>query len=332
MIVIIKQDSTWDELHPLLRYCQENGIEVQETYGFHLRMLNLVGDTPKLDLDRILAFDAVENVHRLLSPYTLAGRGAHPEDSVVRIGSAAVGGGSFLLIAGPGSVETEEQILETARAVKQAGATMLRGGAYKPRYSPYAFQGLQQEGIRLLVQAGREVGLPVITEIMETAQLPLFADVDVIQVGTRNMQNYELLKELAHCKKPVLLKRGLSSRVEELLLSAEYLMADGNADIILCERGIRTFETVLNYTLDISAVPVVKELSHLPIIVDPCHGAGRRKLVPPLALAATAAGADGLILDVHCDPQNALSDGHRALTPADFQALCAKVSAVRGCL
>ncbi len=266
---------------------------------------------------------------RVREPYPNAGRKAHPEDTVISLGSTQVGGGVFSVIAGPCSIESEEQIQAVAQAVQAAGATMLRGGAFKSRTSPYAFQGLREEGLRLLMKAKQKTGLPVVTEITELSQLPLFADVDVIQVGARNMQNVELLKELGHTGKPILIKRGLMSTLPEWLMSAEYVMAGGNAQVILCERGIRTFETATRNTLDLAAVPMLKKLTHLPVIVDPSHATGIASLVKPMALAAAVAGADGLMIEVHNDPKRALCDGGQSVTPAAFAEL---MQGVRGVL
>ena len=284
-------------------------------------MLGLVGDTSGIDIDLIKALDIVEDVKRIQEPYKNANRKFHPEDTVVVIDEEKdikIGGGNFQIIAGPCSVESEEQVCGIAQAVQKSGATLLRGGAFKPRTSPYAFQGLRAEGLKLLLEAKKLTGMPIVTEIMDLSQLPLFDDVDVIQVGARNMQNFELLKQLGHINKPILLKRGLASTLQELLMSAEYIMAGGNMNVILCERGIRTFETYTRNTLDVSAVPAIKTLSHLPIIVDPSHATGISKLVKPMAFAATAAGADGLIIEVHNDPEHALCDGPQSLTPEAF--------------
>ena len=292
-------------------------------------MIGLVGDTSRVDIDLLQGLDMVESVTRISEPFKSANRKFHPDDTVVTVGQAKIGGGHFALIAGPCSVETPEQIVAVAQAVKAAGAGILRGGAFKPRTSPYDFQGLGAEGLTLLRQAKQATGLPIITEIMNQDQLPLFEDVDVIQVGARNMQNFDLLKELGHIRKPVLLKRGLASTMKELLMSAEYIMAGGNEQVILCERGIRTFETYTRNTLDLSAVPKLKELSHLPVVVDPSHATGQARLVEPMALAAVAAGADGLMIEVHNDPAHALCDGPQSLRPEQFAALSAKVQRLR---
>ena len=285
----------------------------------------LVGDTSHLDINLIAALDVVDDVKRVQEPYKDANRKFHPEDTVLQIGGTQVGGGNLTLIAGPCSVESEEQICEIAKAVKKSGATMLRGGAFKPRTSPYSFQGLRSEGIRMLSAAKELTGLPIVTEIMDASHLEYFDSVDVIQVGARNMQNFELLKVLGETRKPILLKRGLSATYEELLMSAEYIMAGGNENVILCERGIRTFETFTRNTMDVSAVPVLKQLSHLPVLVDPSHAAGKYQLVTPLAKAALAAGADGLLIEVHNDPEHALSDGPQSLRPEAFDRLAGQL-------
>lgn len=329
MIVIIKPNVTRDQLKPLLNWLKSKQLDIHESTGETHTILGLVGDTTQVDMEMIKALDIVADVKRVQEPYKNASRHFHPLDTVVNVNGAKIGGGNYMLIAGPCSVESEEQIITVAKEVKEAGANMLRGGAFKPRSSPYAFQGLHEEGIRLLLLAKKETGLPIVTEIMDISQLPVFDEVDLIQVGARNMQNFELLKELGRLRKPILLKRGLSSTFEELLMSAEYLMAGGNEQVILCERGIRTFETYTRNTLDLSAIPVLKGLSHLPVIVDPSHGTGKWNLVPPMALAATAAGADGVIIEVHNDPPHALCDGAQSLTPKKFAALSTKITCIR---
>ena len=292
-------------------------------------MLGLIGDTSRLDMDLIASLDIVESVKRVSETFKCCSRMFHPEDTEIRIGDAKIGNGSFVLIAGPCSVETEEQIVETAKAVKASGAHLLRGGAFKPRTSPYAFQGLRAKGIEMLEAAKEASGLPIVTEVMDINHLPLFENVDVIQVGARNMQNFELLKELGTMDKPILLKRGLANTLEEFLMSAEYIMAGGNEKVILCERGIRTFERATRNTLDLSAVPYLKKVTHLPVIVDPSHATGIAALVRPMALAATAAGADGLMIEVHNDPAHALSDGAQSLKPEEFSDLMGAVKAIR---
>ena len=329
MIVLLKKDPREDELQNLIGWFRGMGLDVHVSRGSGHTLLGLIGDTSRIDIDLIQALELVESVTRIQEPYKNANRKFHPDDSVFDVGCGQrIGGGRFQLIAGPCSVETEEQICFIAQEVKKSGATMLRGGAFKPRTSPYAFQGLREKGIELLLEAKRLTGLPIVTELMDISQLPLFADVDVIQVGARSMQNFEMLKELGHCDKPILLKRGLSNTLQELLMSAEYIMAGGNERVILCERGIRTYETFTRNTLDISAVPILKRLSHLPVIVDPSHASGINWLVEPLAMAAAAVGADGLIIEVHNDPSRALCDGAQSLTPDQFDVLAKKVQKV----
>ncbi len=328
MIVILKENPNRTQVESLTAWLESKGIEIHTSVGEHQTVMGLVGDTSKIDMDLLLALDIVEDVKRIQEPYKNANRKFHPDDTVIEVGNTKIGGGSLTLIAGPCSVESEEQIISVAQAVKASGATLLRGGAFKPRTSPYSFQGLHEEGIRLLKLAREATGLPIVTELMDAAHLPLFEDVDIIQVGARNMQNFELLKLLGRQDKPVLLKRGLANTYEELLMSAEYIMAGGNHKVILCERGIRTFETYTRNTLDISAIPVLKKLSHLPVLIDPSHSAGKWELVDPLSCAAVAAGADGLIIEVHNDPAHALSDGPQSLKPAVFDALAGKLRAI----
>ena len=332
MIVVLKENPNPVHLENLITWLNEKDIEVEKTVGVSSTILGLVGDTSKIDIDLIDALDIVEDVKRVQEPYKKANRKFHPEDTVIKVGNTQIGGGTLTLMAGPCSVETEDQIVEVAKAVKAAGATILRGGAFKPRTSPYAFQGLKADGIELLLEAKKITGLPIITEIMNANHLPLFEDVDIIQVGARNMQNFELLKELGKLKKPILLKRGLANTLKELLMSAEYIMAGGNEQIILCERGIRTFETQTRNTLDISAVPMLHELSHLPVVVDPSHATGVRSLVEPMALAGAACGADGLMIEVHNDPMHAWCDGAQSLRPEQFAEVAQKVLAVREAL
>ncbi len=325
MIVILKSNPNPMQLENLKKWIESKGIGIHESVGSSHRILGLVGDTSKLDMDLIGALDIVENVKRVQEPYKNANRKFHPEDTVVDVaGVAKIGGHDLTLIAGPCSVETEEQMVGVAKAVKAAGATVLRGGAFKPRTSPYAFQGLGKEGLRLLKLARQETGLPIVTEIMEIGQLDLFDDVDIIQVGARNMQNFNLLKELGAQKKPILLKRGMSATYEEWLMSAEYVMSEGNENVILCERGIRTFETYTRNTLDLAAVPALKKLSHFPVVVDPSHATGKADLVFPLAMAAVASGADGLMIEVHNDPAHALCDGKQSITPDTFSVIAKK--------
>ncbi len=329
MVVILKSDPDQQQLDSLKQWLRSFHLEIHESQGVNSTILGLVGDTTVVDIDLLNALDIVEDVKRIQEPYKFANRKMHPEDTVVDAGGAKIGGGHFAMIAGPCSVESEEQLCSIAQSVKASGAALLRGGAFKPRTSPYAFQGLRDKGIELLLEAKRLTGLPVVTEIMDMSQLHLFRDVDVIQVGARNMQNFELLKELGHVDKPILLKRGLSSTLQELLMSAEYILAGGNEQVILCERGIRTFETATRNTLDLSAVPLLKSMTHLPVIVDPSHATGIAKLVRPMALAAVAAGADGLIIEVHNDPPHAACDGQQSLTPEAFDSLAASVRAMR---
>lgn len=329
MIIVLKPQSTKQMVDNFVDSLQKNyDVKVNEWVGTQSTVLGLIGDTSAIDIDYISAQDIVESIKRVQEPYKKANRKFHPDDTVITLpGGQKIGDGSLSLIAGPCSVESERQIVEIAKSVKNSGAQFLRGGAFKPRTSPYAFQGLKAEGLELLREARKVTGLPIVTEIMRVSHIPLFEDVDIIQVGARNMQNFELLKELGRLDKPILLKRGLSSTLEELLMSAEYIMAGGNEKVILCERGIRTYETYTRNTLDISAVPILKKLSHLPVIVDPSHASGISWLVEPLALAAVAAGADGLIIEVHNDPQHALSDGAQSLTPEQFDQVAKHVNA-----
>ncbi len=332
MIVILKKDPDQQQLQHFRQWLEARNVSIHPTVGLNQTIWGLVGDTSHLDINLIAALDVVDDVKRVQEPYKNANRKFHPADTVIRVGDVEIGGGTVTLIAGPCSVENEEQICQVALQVKAAGAHMLRGGAFKPRTSPYSFQGLRAEGIRLLSLAKQVSGLPIVTEIMDASQLDCFDDVDVIQVGARNMQNFELLKVLGELRKPILLKRGLSATYEELLMSAEYIMAGGNENVILCERGIRTYETYTRNTLDITAIPVLKQLSHLPVLVDPSHAAGRYKLVPPLARAAIAAGADGLLIEVHNDPEHALSDGPQSLRPEAFDRLAGELRGMAGLL
>lgn len=321
MIIILKESVSKTDCDALIGMLDDNGVKVSGINGVNHNILGLVGDTSKLDIDMIKAQPAVERVQRVQEPYKACNRQFHPEDTIIDADGKKIGGKHIQIIAGPCSVENEDQIIETAEAVKKSGATMLRGGAFKPRTSPYSFQGLHGEGIKLLLKAKAATGLPVVTEIMAAEHLDLFADVDVIQVGARNMQNFELLKQLGHSDKPILLKRGLANTMEELLMSAEYIMAGGNSNVMLCERGIRTFETYTRNTLDISAVPLLKQRSHLPVVVDPSHATGIISLIEPMSLAAIAAGADALEIEVHCNPSKALSDGGQQLKPEQFDKL-----------
>lgn len=327
MIVVLKPHCTEGQLERFRNFLEaQYPVQVNVWFGTHSTVLGLLGDTSAVDIENLEAQEIVESVKRVQEPYKRAGRKFHPDDTVITLpGGQTIGDGGLSLIAGPCSVESREQICEVASRVKAAGAQFLRGGAFKPRTSPYSFQGLKAEGLSLLKEAKKETGLPIVTEIMRASHIDLFEEVDIIQVGARNMQNFELLKELGKLKKPILLKRGLSSTIEELLMSAEYIMAEGNEQVILCERGIRTYETYTRNTLDISAVPVLKKLSHLPVIVDPSHAAGISWLVEPLALAAVACGADGLIIEVHNDPSRALSDGAQSLTPDQFDRTASRI-------
>ncbi len=329
MIVILKHDPDKNQLENLTSWIKSLGLDIHESVGENHTILGLVGDTTRVDAELIRALDIVEDVKRIAEPYKNANRKFHPLDTAVDVGGVKIGGGSFQIIAGPCSIETEQQICAVAQSVKDADATILRGGAFKPRTSPYSFQGLGGDGIKLLIEAKRAAGMPVVTEIMEFTQLEYFDDVDLIQVGARNMQNFELLKELGRLRKPILLKRGLANTIDELLMSAEYIMAGGNDQVILCERGIRTFETSTRNTLDISAIPVLKKKTHLPVVVDPSHACGRWDMVKPLALAATAAGCDGLMIEVHNDPPHALCDGAQSLTPEKFADVARAVFALR---
>ena len=325
MIVIVKDSAHPEQIEKLKENFESMGLQVHFSKGMNTTLLGLVGDTTSVDIGKIASLDIVEEVKRIQEPYKKANRKFHPEDSVVDVNGVKIGGGSFQVIAGPCSVETPEQICLVAEEVKKAGAGLLRGGAFKPRTSPYSFQGLHGEGIKLLLEAKKQTGLPIVTEIMNYDDIDLFEEVDVIQVGARNMQNFELLKQLGKLNKPILLKRGLANTIEEWLMSAEYIMAGGNENVILCERGIRTFETKTRNTLDLSAVPMIKKLSHLPVIIDPSHATGLPWMVEPMTLAAIAAGADGVMIEVHNDPPKALCDGAQSLRPDQFDALMQKV-------
>ena len=331
MIIIVKPEVKQEQVNDLIHWIESQNLRTHLSTGDYSTIIGVIGDTSKLDSDLIRGLDIVENVKRVSEPYKSANRKFHPQDSIIEVGAdkRLVGGGHFAMIAGPCSVESEEQIISVAQSVKAAGATMLRGGAFKPRTSPYAFQGLKADGIELLLKAKRATGLPIVTEIMNANHLPLFEEVDVIQVGARNMQNFELLKELGHTRKPILLKRGLANTLQELLMSAEYIMAGGNENVILCERGIRTFETATRNTLDLSAVAALHEMTHLPVIVDPSHATGVARYVKPMAMAAAACGADGLIIEVHNDPPHALCDGAQSLRPEQFVEVSKAVNAIR---
>ncbi len=329
MIAVLKQGTTPQQAEHLLNWLKNMGLEVHVSQGKEYLIYGLVGDTSRVDIDLLKSLEIVEAVKRVSEPFKQANRKFHPTDSIINCGGVNIGGGHFAMIAGPCSVESREQIISVAESVKEYGANILRGGAFKPRTSPYAFQGLKDAGIQLLLEAKKATGLPIITEIMNVRSLELFEDVDIIQVGARNMQNFDLLQELGKTRKPILLKRGLANTLQELLMSAEYIMSEGNENIILCERGIRSFETYTRNTLDLSAVPVLHELTHLPVIVDPSHATGRSALVPSMAVAAAAAGADGIMLEVHNNPSCALCDGAQSLTPEQFKNLNRQINQIR---
>ncbi len=332
MIAILKNGTTPEQKSHLIQWLKNQNLDVHVSEGTQVTILGLVGDTSRVDMELLNSLEIVESVKRVSEPFKQANRKFHPKDTILEVGPARIGGGYFALIAGPCSVESEEQIVAIAKSVKQSGATMLRGGAFKPRTSPYAFQGMGPEGLRLLEIAKQETGLPIVTEIMNINTLDLFDNVDVIQVGARNMQNFDLLKELGKTSKPILLKRGLANTLQELLMSAEYIMSEGNENVVLCERGIRTFETYTRNTMDISAIPMLHELSHLPVVADPSHATGKSRLVGSMACAAVAAGADGLMIEVHNDPEHALCDGAQSLTPAQFDEVSRRVHAIREAL
>lgn len=329
MIAVLKKEATQEQTEHLLLWLKSLNIDVHISNGDEYTVLGLIGDTSRIDMELLNSLEMVESVKRVSEPFKQANRKFHPDDTVITIGDVKIGGGHFAMIAGPCSVESEDQIIQVAQAVKDAGAHILRGGAFKPRTSPYAFQGLKDEGIRMLLEAKKVTGLPIITEIMTTRTLDLFEDVDIIQVGARNMQNFDLLQELGKTHKPVLLKRGLANSLQELLMSAEYIMSEGNENIILCERGIRTYEHYTRNTLDLSAVPVLHELTHLPVVVDPSHATGKASLVPSMAAAAAAANADGIMIEVHNNPSKALCDGAQSLTPEQFKAVNNAVIKIR---
>lgn len=329
MIVVMKAGVEKEKQDQLVDWLKSMGLGIHVSEGEYQTVLGLIGDTTKVDTELVESLEIVDTVKRVTETFKCCNRKFHPEDTIIKVRDTLIGGGNFALIAGPCSVESEEQIVEVAKAVKAAGATMLRGGAFKPRTSPYDFQGLKGEGIEMLKVAREETGLPIVTEIMSVADLELFEDVDVLQVGARNMQNFDLLKELGKTNKAVLLKRGLANTLKELLMSAEYIMASGNENVILCERGIRTYSDYLRNTLDLAAVPMLHELTHLPVIVDPSHATGLSRMVSPMALSAAACGADGLIIEVHNDPIHALCDGAQSLKPEEFAILAKKIKAVR---
>ncbi len=329
MIVSIKKGTDEAQIQNLVEWLESLNLQIHRSDGKYDTILGLVGDTSHVDTDLISGLNIVSNVARISEPYKKASRKFHPDDTVIDIDGFRIGGGNFQIMAGPCSVESPEQISSIARDVKEAGANLLRGGAFKPRTSPYAFQGMRAEGLDLLLQAKKETGAPIVTEIMDLSHLPLFENVDVIQAWFNHQQNFELLKELGKTDKPILLKRGLSATMEELLMSAEYIMAGGNSKVMLCERGIRTFEHYTRNTMDISAIALLKEKTHLPIIADPSHAAGIARMVRPLALAAVAAGADGLMIEVHNDPAHALCDGPQALRPEEFAEVVREANAIR---
>lgn len=326
MIVIVKKEHEQKQFENLVKFIKSQGLEVDVSNGSHTTILGLIGDTSRVDIDLLLSLDIVENVKRIQEPFKCVNRKFHPDDTIVEVAGKKIGGNNFTLIAGPCSIESEKQIISIAEDVKKAGASLLRGGAFKPRTSPYSFQGLREDGLKLLLKAKEETGMPIVTELMSVNHIDLFKDVDVIQIGARNMQNFELLKEVGKTKKPILLKRGLANTIEEWLMSAEYIMSEGCKDIILCERGIRTYETYTRNTLDLSAIPILNGLTHLPVIVDPSHASGVAKLVKPLSLASVGAGAHGLMIEVHNDPKHALCDGAQSITPAEFDNLVKGVS------
>ena len=328
MVTVLKPGVTDEQIQNLCNWFRARGLDVHISKGHYQTIIGLIGDTKRIDTELLESLEIVETVKRISEPFKNANRKFHPDDTIIDVNGVKIGGGHYAIIAGPCSVESEEQIIEVAQKVKAAGASILRGGAFKPRTSPYDFQGLKDEGIKLLLEAKKITGMPIITEIMNANHLPMFDEVDIIQVGARNMQNFELLKELGRTNKPILLKRGLANNLKELLMSAEYIMAGGNENIILCERGIRTFETYTRNTLDVSAIPMLHELSHLPVVADPSHSGGMARLVKPLALSAAAAGADGLMIEVHNDPKNALCDGAQSLTPEQFTDVADKIRKV----
>ena len=329
MITVLKNGATEEQKNKLIKWFEQQGLKVHVSEGEYQTILGLVGDTTQIDDELVGSLEIVDAIKRVSEPYKRANRKFHPEDTVVDVNGVRIGGANFAIIAGPCSVESEEQILEVAEGVKAAGASMLRGGAFKPRTSPYDFQGMRAEGIELLEEAKAKTGMPLVSEIMNANHLHLFENIDVIQIGARNMQNFELLKAVGKTDKTVLLKRGLANTLKELLMSAEYIMSEGNENVILCERGIRTFETFTRNTLDLSAVPALKELSHLPVVVDPSHATGIARMVEPMAMAAAAAGADGLMIEVHNKPEEALCDGKQSLTPAQFAKLAERVRKIR---
>ncbi len=333
MIIVLKQNAEKQQVENLKAWLEEKNLGIHLSEGKSTTIMGLIGDCSTIDIDLIAALEIVETAKRINEPYKKANRKFHPDDTVITLSNGTkIGGGNFVIMAGPCSVESKEQICEVADAVKSSGAKMIRGGAFKPRTSPYAFQGMGSEGLDLLKLAKDQTGLPIISELMDLSQLPLFEHVDIIQIGARNMQNFTLLKEIGKINKPILLKRGLANTIDELLMSAEYIMASGNSQVLLCERGIRTYETATRNTLDLSAVPVLRERTHLPIIVDPTHATGYARYVEPMSLAATACGADGLLIEVHNNPAKALCDGPQSLTPEAFDKLMRKVEKIRAAI
>ncbi len=326
MIVVLKNGQEEKQINNLKKWINGLGLEIHMSEGKESCIMGLVGDTSKVDIDLIRSLDIVESVKRIQEPFKNANRKFHPEDTIIEVGGHKIGGNNFQYFAGPCSIESEAQIIAVAEAVKASGANFLRGGAFKPRTSPYAFQGMRADGLKLLSKAKKETGMPIVSEIMSGSHIDLFEDVDIIQIGARNMQNFELLKQVGRLKKPILLKRGLANTIEEWLMSAEYIMSEGNMEIILCERGIRTYEPYTRNTLDLSAIPILKEKTHLPVIVDPSHASGLSRLVAPLSLASVGAGADGLMIEVHNDPAHALCDGAQSLKPEQFDAVVKSVS------
>ena len=329
MIAVLKHGTTQQQRDHLVAWLKRMNLDVHISEGAQVTVLGLIGDTSRVDMELVGSLEIVQSVKRVSEPYKQVNRKFHPLDTVIEVGGVKIGGGHFAMIAGPCSVESEDQIISVAKSVKDAGAKILRGGAYKPRTSPYAFQGLGTEGLNLLRAAREATGLPICTELMDLRHLDEFHDIDIIQIGARNMQNFDLLKEVGKTDKPILLKRGLSSTIQEWLMSAEYIMSEGNEQIILCERGIRTYETATRNTLDLSCVPILHELTHLPVVVDPSHATGKAKLVAPMSAAAVAAGADGLMIEVHNDPAHALCDGAQSLTPDKFAQVARQVSVIR---
>lgn len=329
MLVVLKKNIDSKKLNEFESWLTTLGYETKSISGDVNKVIGIIGDTSKLDIETIKSLDFVENAIRVQEPYKKVSRKFHPEDTIVSIGNVKFGSNNFQIIAGPCSVESEKQIIDIANAVKKAGATVLRGGAFKPRTSPYSFQGLGQEGLNYLLKAKKETGLPVISEIISKEYIEEYENIDILQVGARNMQNFDLLKALGKIDKPILLKRGMAATIDEWLMSAEYIINEGNPNVILCERGIRTFEPSSRNTLDLCAIPLVKQKTHLPVIVDPSHASGISSIVEPISLAAAAAGADGLILEVHTDPQHALSDGAQSLRPEELKLLVEKLEKLR---